>query len=87
MQLAPKRGAPQLVRCDNGPEFIAQVITDWCREKGTGSSYIDPGSPWQNPWVESFNSRLRDELFAREVSLRYQPPAVFAAASTKPGLS
>jgi putative transposase len=65
-QAYAQRGAPAFIRCDNGPEFIAQAILDWCRFMGTGTAYIEPGSPWQNPWVESFNSRLRDELFARE---------------------
>lgn len=61
------RGAPQFIRCDNGPEFTAAAIRDWCRLSGAGSSFIEPGSPWQNPWVESFNGKARDELFAREV--------------------
>lgn len=61
------RGAPECIRCDNGPEFVAMAIRDWCRAHGTDTAYIELGSPWQNPYVESFNSRLRDELFAREV--------------------
>jgi transposase InsO family protein len=61
------RGAPGFIRCDNGPEFIAAAIRDWCRINRIETTYIDPGSPWQNPWVESFNSRARDELFAREI--------------------
>ena len=43
------------------------AIRDWCRFMGTGTAYIEPGSPWENPYVESFNGKLRDELFAREV--------------------
>lgn len=62
-----RRGAPEFIRCDNGPELVAVAIRDWCRFLGTGTAYIDPGSPWQNPFVESFNGRARDELFAREV--------------------
>lgn len=62
-----ERGAPTFIRADNGPEFIAHAITDWCRSNGIGTCYSDPGSPWQNPWVESFNGRSRDELFAREI--------------------
>ncbi|MGH2834257.1 MAG: IS3 family transposase, partial [Solirubrobacteraceae bacterium] len=58
--------APEFVRCDNGPEMTANALQDWCRFAGTGSSYIDPGSPWQNPYVESFGSRVRDELLAVE---------------------
>jgi putative transposase len=61
------RGAPEFIRCDNGPEFVARAIRDWCAGTGSGTSFIDPGSPWQNAFVESFNSRARDELFAREI--------------------
>ena len=43
------------------------AIQDWCRQRGAKTSFIDPGSPWQNPYVESFNSRARDELIAREI--------------------
>ena len=50
------------MRFDNGPEFIAHAVADWCRFNGVGSIFIDPGSPWQNAWIESFNGRLRDEL-------------------------
>ena len=56
------RGAPAFVRFDNGPEFIASAVADWCRFNGVGSVFIDPGSPWQNAWIESFNGRLRDEF-------------------------
>jgi putative transposase len=62
-----QRAAPEYLRCDNGPEFIAAAIRDWCRFSGTGTSFIDPGSPWQNAYVESFNGKARDELFAREI--------------------
>jgi putative transposase len=47
---------------DNGPEMIAWALRDWCRLAGTGTVYIEPGCPWQNPWIESFNGRVRDEL-------------------------
>jgi putative transposase len=47
---------------DNGPEFMAHAVHDWCRFNRAGSLFIDPGSPWQNAWIESFNGRLRDEL-------------------------
>lgn len=66
-QAYAQRGAPRFIRCDNGPEFIAAAVVDWCRFMGIGTAYIEPGSPWQNPWVESFNSSVRDELFAREI--------------------
>ena len=59
-------GHPDFVRCDNGPELTANALRDWCRFGGAGASYIEPGSPWQNPWVESYGSRMRDELLAIE---------------------
>ena len=66
-RLTASRGrAPEFIRCDNGPEMTANALKDWCHFAGTGSSYIDPGSPWQNPYVESFGSRVRDELLAVE---------------------
>ncbi|MGV7557917.1 integrase core domain-containing protein, partial [Mycobacterium kansasii] len=49
-------------RFDHGPEFVAYAVRDWCRFNSAGSLFIDPGSPWQNAWIESFNGRLRDEL-------------------------
>jgi putative transposase len=61
-RVALERGYPRFVRFDNGPEFIANAVADWCRFNGVGTIFIDPGSPWQNAWIESFNSRLRDEL-------------------------
>jgi putative transposase len=57
---------PRFIRCDNGPELTAYALKDWCRLGGAGTAYIDPGSPWQNPWVESYGSRMRDELLAIE---------------------
>jgi transposase InsO family protein len=61
------RGPPEHLRSDNGPEFIAQVVKDWLAESGVGTLYIEPGSPWENAYSESFNSRFRDELLNREV--------------------
>jgi len=55
-------GVPYYVRFDNGPEFVAHAVSDWCRFNSAVSLFIDPGSPWQNAWIESFNGRLRDEL-------------------------
>jgi putative transposase len=65
-RLVAERGAPAHIRCDNGPELTANALRDWCRFSGAGSAYIEPGSPWQNPYVESFGSRIRDELLAVE---------------------
>jgi putative transposase len=64
--VAERQAAPRFIRCDNGPELTANALRDWCRFTGSGTSYIEPGSPWQNPYVESFGSRLRDELLAVE---------------------
>ncbi len=62
-RLAAERGrAPAYVRFDHGPEFIAASVADWCRFKACESVFIDPGSPWQNAWIESFNGRFRDEF-------------------------
>jgi transposase InsO family protein len=60
--LVVERGVPEHLRMDNGPELIAWALRDWCRLAGTTTSYIEPGSPWENPFVESFNGRVRDEL-------------------------
>ena len=65
--LVRERGrAPECVRMDNGPELTANAIRDWCRTTGAGSAYIEPGSPWQNPFVESFGGRVRDEVLGVE---------------------
>ena len=64
--VAGRGTAPGYIRCDNGPELTANALRDWCRFSGTGSSYIEPGAPWENPYVESFNGRLRDEFLAVE---------------------
>ncbi|MCV7568568.1 IS3 family transposase, partial [Micrococcus luteus] len=58
--LVASRGAPAVLRSDNGPEFISEAMADWAGTR-TGLSYIPPGSPWRNGYVESFNSRIRDE--------------------------
>ncbi len=60
-KLVADRGAPKHLRMDNGPEFVAWALRDWCRLSGTGTIFIEPGSPWENPFVESFNGRVRDE--------------------------
>lgn len=62
-----ERGAPAYIRSDNGPEFIAKAVREWIAGQGFQTLYIEPGSPWQNAYSESFNSRLRDELLNREI--------------------
>jgi transposase InsO family protein len=61
------RGVPQHIRSDNGPEFIAQAIRRFLSGAGVETLYVEPGSPWQNGYAESFNSRLRDELLNAEI--------------------
>ncbi len=66
-QIVAARGrAPEHLRCDNGPEMTAHALIDWRRQSGSTTKYIDPGAPWQNPFVESFHSRVRDELLDQE---------------------
>lgn len=60
------RGAPRFIRSDNGPEFIARAVKAWLKGCGCGTLYIEPGSPWENAYVESFNGKLEDELLNRE---------------------
>jgi len=60
------RGPPDFIRSDNGPEFVADAVKAWLKESGCGTLYIEPGSPWENAYVESFNGRLEDELLDRE---------------------
>src|SRR3712207_7643880 len=60
-------GVPEHVRCDNGPEMIAQALRAWLAKLGTKTLYIAPGSPWENGFCESFNGKLRDELLDGEV--------------------
>ena len=66
-ELMVTRGVPEHIRSDNGPEFTAQAIRDWLANVGAATLYIQPGSPWENGYVESFNGKLRDELLDREI--------------------
>ena len=61
------RGPPAYIRSDNGPEFVAQAVRDWIAAVGAKTAYIEPGSPWENGYCESFNGRFRDELLNGEV--------------------
>jgi putative transposase len=61
------RGVPKHIRSDNGPEFVAKAIRRWLKRAGVEALYITPGSPWENGFVESFHSRLRDECLSMEV--------------------
>jgi transposase InsO family protein len=61
------RGVPGHIRSDNGPEFVARAVQEWVAAVGAQTAYIEPGSPWENGFVESFNARLRDELLNGEI--------------------
>ena len=61
------RGIPAYIRSDNGPEFVAQAVRDWIAAVGAKTAFIEPGSPWENGYCESFNGRLRDELLNGEI--------------------
>jgi transposase InsO family protein len=61
------RAVPAYIRSDNGPEFIAEAVRNWIAAVGAKTAYIEPGSPWENGYCESFNARLRDELLNGEV--------------------
>ncbi len=65
-RLFEQRGEPSYIRSDNGPEFVATTVKDWLEASGVGTLYIEPGSPWENAYTESFNGRLGDELLKRE---------------------
>jgi len=66
-EISEERGAPRNIRCDNGPEFVADALRRWCERQGSATIFIEPGSPWQNPYVESYNGRQRDELWNEEL--------------------
>jgi putative transposase len=61
------RGVPGHIRSDNGPEFVATAVRAWIAAVGAKTAYIEPGSPWENGYIESFNARLRDELLNGEI--------------------
>ena len=61
------RGIPRHIRSDNGSEFTAKAIRDWLNRLGVKTLFIEPGSPWENGYIEPFNGKLRDELLNREI--------------------
>jgi transposase InsO family protein len=73
---ARERGMPEHLRSDNGTEFIANEVKRWLQEAGTATLYIEPGSPWENAYSESFNSRLRDEPLNGELFSSQKEAAV-----------
>jgi len=63
------RGEPGYIRSDNGPEFTSRVVKKWLKHCGVKTLFIEPGSPWENGYVESFIEKFRDELLNRELFL------------------
>lgn len=61
------RGTPEYIRSDNGSEFAAKNVRSWLERVGVRTLFIEPGSPWENGYIESFNGKLRDELLNREI--------------------
>jgi len=61
------RGIPEHIRSDNGSEFTGKEIRNWLNRLGVKTLFIEPGSPWENGYIESFNGKLRDELLNREI--------------------
>ena len=61
------RGIPEHIRSDNGPEFTAKAVRKWLNRLKVKTLFIEPGSPWENGYIESFNGKLRDELLNREI--------------------
>jgi len=62
-----QRGIPRYIRSDNGPEFVAELIRQWLKDLGVSTAFIEPGSPWENGYIESFNGKFRDELLNGEI--------------------
>ena len=62
-----RNGIPAHIRSDNGPEMTAKVVRDWLGQIGSKTLFIEPGSPWENGYCESFNGKLRDELLNGEI--------------------
>ena len=66
-KLFVNRGVPDNIRSDNGPEFTCRAVREWLERIGLKTLFIEPGSPWENGYVESFNGKLRDDLLNGEI--------------------
>lgn len=75
-QLFVEHGVPAFIRSDNGPEFTAKAVREWLERLKVQTLYIEPGCPWENGYVESFNGKLRDELLNREIFYTLQEARV-----------
>ena len=81
--LIAERGAPEFIRSDNGPEFVAEAVRTHVAQRGGETAFIAPGAPWENAYSETFNSRLGDELLKREVFTSLLEAKVLAARYRK----
>ena len=72
------RGIPEHIRSDNGSEFTAKAIRKWLSDLEVKTLYIEPGSPWENRYIESFNGKLQDELLKREIFMTLKEARVLA---------
>ena len=70
------RGIPEHIRSDNGPEFTAKAVRKWLNKLRVKTLFIEPGSPWENGYIESFNGKMRDELLSREIFTTLQEAKV-----------
>ncbi len=61
------KDTPEYIRSDNGPEFTLKAVPSWLKDLEVTTLFIEPGSPWENGYIESFNGKLRDELLNREI--------------------
>ena len=71
-----RQGIPAYIRSDNGPEFSARAVREWLSRLEVGTLFIEPGSPWENGYVESFIGKLRDELLNREIFYTLKEAAI-----------
>ena len=78
-QLMLKHGVPEHIRSDNGPEFVAKAVRQWLSRLGVKTLFIEPGSPWENGYIESFNGKLRDELLDGEIFTTVKEAKVLTA--------
>lgn len=77
--VAERGTCPEFIRCDNGPELTANALQDWCRFSGASTSYIEGGSQWQNPWVESYCHGNEPSSWPSSSSTRSWKPRCFSA--------
>jgi transposase InsO family protein len=76
VKLMLRHGVPDHIRSDNGPEFAVKVVRKWLARLEVGTLFIEPGSPWENGYIESFNGKLRDELLNGEIFYSVQEAKV-----------